>query len=142
MKKTKNAARQDSSGLATVERWAVERLDRDADMVRIEAVPMRPDKITRTLLGSLAKRGPQESMDNLSLWDVRKAKLKGMKLQTLVRKLGLRKEEEEKLSENMVFWVIRDEKAKNEQVYHATPVARKASKDLYHKVTRTGADEK
>jgi hypothetical protein len=137
MKKTKDAV-----GVATVERWAVERLDREADMVRIEAVPMRPDRVTQTLLRSLAKSGPVEGMDDLSLWDARKAKLKGMKLQTLVKKLGLRKEEEEKLGENMVFWVIRDKEAKEEQVYHATPAARKTSKDLYHKVTRTGGDEK
>lgn len=142
MKKTESSAKPIGSGLAAVERWTVERLDRDAGMVRIEAVPMRPDKVTQVLLDALADRGLLESMDDLTLWEARKAKMKPMRLATLVRKLALRKKEEEKLSENMVFWVIRDEKAKKEQVFHATPSARKASKDLYHKVARTEGGEK
>ena len=137
MKKTKN-----TGGEVAVERWAVERLDRDADMARIEAVPMRPDKVTPTLLGSLAKKGLLEDMDELSLWDARKAKLNGMKISTLVSKLGFREKEKERLSENMVFWVIRSgEKGKADQVFHATPAARKTSGDLYHKVTKTEGDE-
>ena len=138
MKETKSAI-----SAVSVERWAVERLDRDADMVRIEVVPMRPDKVTQSLLGQLAGKGLLEGMDDLSLWDARKARIKGMKTSTLVRKLGFRKDEREKLSENMVFWVIRSgEKGKADQVFHATPAARKTSADLYHKVTRTEGDEK
>ncbi len=138
MKETKSAV-----GAVAVERWTVERLDRDAEMVRIEVVPMRPDKVTQSLLGQLAGKGLLEGMDDLSLWDARKAKVKGMKLQALVKKLGFRKDEVEKLSENMVFWVIRSgEKGKADQVFHATPAARKTSSDLYHKVTRTEGDEK
>lgn len=138
MKQTKAAVTE-----VAVERWAVERLDRDADMARIEIVPMRPEKVSRTLLGALAKTGLLESMDDLSLWDGRKARIKGMKTSTLISKLGFRKEEKERLFENMVFWVIRSgEKGKADQVFHATAAARKTSKDLYHKVTRTEGDEK
>ena len=136
MKGTKTAS------AATVMRWTVERLDLDTGMARVESVPMRTEEVTRSLLASLIKTGPIEGMDDLTLWDIRKAKMKSMKLSSLTKKLGFRKKEEEKLSENMVFWVVSPEGAREELVFHATPAARKTASDLYHKVTRTEGDEK
>lgn len=134
---TKNSARPPGpSRWSSVERWTVERLDRDAGMARIESVPMRLDRITEELLEALSEKGVEVGMDQLSLWDVSRAQIRPMPIERLAGELGVRPDEMETLSENMVFWVFRGNAKEPERVIHATRAARQISKDLYREVAR------
>ena len=121
----------------SIERWTIERLDLDVGMARIESVPMRSDRVTPELLEILSKTGLKEEMDQLSLWNVKRARTKRMPISRLIRKLNARDSETKALSENMVFWIVRSENMKtHERVFHATQAARQLSKELYRKVAR------
>ncbi|UCG61635.1 MAG: hypothetical protein JSV52_15210 [Candidatus Zixiibacteriota bacterium] len=146
MTNVKKGDRRSKGGPATIERWTIERIDPDAGMARVESVPMLADRVTKGLLESLHKSGVSEEADTPDLWDSGKIKMKNMTTKSLIRQLMLRKDEEELLSENMVFWIIRPGgKALTDRVYHATQAARFTSRNLYKKVTRTegeGPNEK
>jgi hypothetical protein len=127
--------RTDREHKALIERWTVERLDHDAGMARIEAVPMRSKHVTPALLDHLAQEGLDGGMDDLSLWEVDSIRTLRMPIRRLSNTLGLRSEEEETLSENMVFWVIVPGRGKKPtRVFHATSLSRKVSNDLYNRV--------
>lgn len=126
----------ESSRWSSIERWTVERLDREAGMARIEAVPMRSDSITEELLTALSEEGVKVGMDRLSLWDVGRAQIRPMRISSLMRVLGLRDSEKEALSENMVFWVLRGLEKGSDRVVPATKAARQTAKDFYRLVTR------
>ena len=133
--KTKGPARRK----LVIERWTVDRIDDYAGMARIEAVPMRPDCLTEGLLKGLSKKGLETDLEDLSLWDTKRVKIKRMKIERLETRLGFRdKKEKETLSENMVFWVFNpDGRKKKEPIYHGTRAAREFAKTLYKKVART-----
>ena len=132
-KKTKKT----SAKKPVLERWTVDRIDRDAGMARIEAVPMHPGKLTDKLLKKLSKKGLEMELEDLSLWNPKKVKIHRMEIKLLESKLGFRDEEKETLSENMVFWVVNpDRKRKKDPVYHATRAAREVAKNLYEQVSR------
>ncbi|MEJ2720575.1 MAG: hypothetical protein P8181_05470 [bacterium] len=132
-KRTKGAP----SPRQTLERWTVDRLDEDAGMARIEAVPIRPEKLTDELLDTLSEKGLEIGLDDLTLWDANRARIERVRVNQLETKLNLRSGEKKTLSENMVFWVVRPVGAeKKEHVYHATRAARKIAKDYYQKVYR------
>ena len=138
MKAKKKAKRVTTRLKASIERWTLERLDRDAGMARIESVPMRSDCLTAELLDALSEKGLEKGMDQLSLWDVVNARIRRMPIGRLSKKLGIRPDEREALSENMVFWVLSPAGArKTEQVFHATRAARETTKDLYRKVAQS-----
>jgi hypothetical protein len=121
----------------TVERWTIERLDRDAGMVRIETVPMRSEHLTEELVEGLSEQGLAAGMDRLHLWDVSRARTQRMSVGSFAAKLGLRRHEDDTLSENMVFWILRRKGQREpERVFHATRAAREVTKDLYRQVTR------
>lgn len=136
MKET-NRARQPAARQALVERWTVERLDRDAGMVRIESVPIKSDRLSREVLEMLSDKRLEVGMDRLSLWDIGRARILRMSIESLADKLSLRSNEIETLSENMVFWVLHPPSdAETERVFHATRAARQAAKEIYLKVSR------
>lgn len=117
-----------------IERWTLERFDRDTGMVRIEIVPMRPDALTEKLFKRLQTNGLETGMDKLSLWDIRRIRIQRMSMGRFTGMIGVRNEEKDALSENMVFWVILlDKHKKKMQVYHATRAARENTKELYRK---------
>lgn len=142
MKNAGRSERRPREGPTSVERWTIERIDRDAGMVRVESVPMLSDRITGELLDSLAERGPREGADHLELWDDRRVSVRRISIKMLIKRLGLRVDEEDRLSENMVFWVVRrTDKAGYERVFHATQAARQMAKELYKRVARTGEEQ-
>ena len=125
-----------ASQWSSIERWTVERLDRDAGMARIETVPMRSESITEELLTVLLEEGVKVGMDQLSLWDVGQAQIQPMSIDRLTLVLGLRDDEKEALSENMVFWILRGLQENPDRVIPATKAARQTAKDFYRLVTR------
>lgn len=132
MEKQKSASLRWSS----IERWTIDRLDRDARMARIETVPMRSDRLTYELLEALEKKGVQVGMDHVDLWDIENAETVQMSIEELGGQLGVRSNEMETLSENMVFWNLRGELEERNRVLHATQAARQLAKELYREVTR------
>jgi len=134
MRARKTAKSQES---ASLERWTIERLDRDAGMARIESVPIRPDRLNKELLHRLSERDPDVEMDQLSFWDIPRARIRRMSIDDVAAKIGVLPDEKDALSENMVFYILRRGRVKKpEQAYHATYVARQTTKQLYSKVTR------
>ncbi len=120
----------------SIERWAVERLDREAGLARIEWVPMRPEFISDELATMLIDTGVQVGMDQLSRWDLGRAEIRKMSIRRVVAELGLRRDEGDALSENMVFWVLRGVEKEPHRVVHATRAAREVARDLYREVVR------
>lgn len=135
METTRSSSPPGSLGWSSIERWTVERLDRDAGMARIESVPMRSE-YSGELFGVLLERGVEVGMDRLALWDAGKAQIRPLSIERLVGELGLRPGEEETLSENMVFWVLRSAEGEPDRVVHATQAARQVSKVLYRAAAR------
>jgi len=115
-----------------VERWTVERLDKDAGMSRIEVVPMRAEHTTDELLDTLLDKGAVPGMDRLSLWDAGRIRNVPTPIAALAELLDLRRDELAALSENMVFWVVRFRGAVH--IIHATSAARRIIKTLYREV--------
>ena len=121
-----------------IERWAIERLDRDAGMGRLESAPMKPECLTSKLFTALDEKGLEVGMDTLSLWDITHTKTRRMSINRLAGLLGVRRSEIDTLSENMVFWMLyRGRTRKPERVLHATQAARQATKEIYRKVTQS-----
>lgn len=142
MKAKKKAKRGSTRRKASIERWTLERFDRDTGMVRIESVPMRSDCLTAGLLKTLSAKGIDKGMDQLHLWNGGRARIRRMQIRRLYKKLGLRPKEREALSKNMVFWILKPADAtKSEQVFHATLAAREAAKALYGKVVQKKEDK-
>jgi hypothetical protein len=118
-----------------IERWALERIDQDAGAVRIEVVPMVSDRITSAYVNSLVKEGLKEGMDAIEIWDTDATEIRHMKLKQLFALLGVRSDEKDAVSENMVFWILHKGNAmKPEHVLHATVAARESIKAEYEEV--------
>lgn len=115
-----------------IERWAIEKIDDEAKVVRIERVKMYQKQYKELFKDKLSKRAASES-DDLSLWDISTELTITIPLEKLRRKLSLRKDEA--LSENMVFWVLLEGQDSVKQVYHATQAARGLTQKLYKKVS-------
>jgi len=110
-------------------RCTLERCDSDTEMVRVEMVPLSKTENPETFEKKLVKT----KKEKLRWWDINCAKSKEMSLNKFKAKLGLKPDE--KVFENMVFWLI----LKNNKLLrtvHATPAARELSKDLYSRLTR------
>ena len=108
-RKTKRAAGKK----VVLERWTVDRLDRDSGMARVEAVRMRANRLTDKLLKQLSSKGLEVELEDLSFWNTRSIKFRKMEIAALESRLGFKSEEEKKtLSENMVFWVINPDAVK------------------------------
>lgn len=123
--------------LAGLSRWTIDRLDRDAGMARIEKVPLRRGRNDEKALEAFAAREAEPGLDRLDDWDLEGASMERLPIARLCDELGLRGDEREALSENMVFWVLLSPGLRGEPpaVYHATRPARSLSKTLYSKVT-------
>jgi predicted metalloprotease len=122
--------------LPGLSRWTIDRLDRDAGMARIEKVPMLRIKQNVKHLEKIALKGTEPELDELEYWDVQARTIERLPISRLYKKLGLREDERETLSENMVFWVLDPDIRKKEPVvYHSTRSARSLSKTLYRQVT-------
>jgi hypothetical protein len=119
----------------TIERWTIERFDQDAGMARIEIVPIHPEYQADLLKRLKAKKGLVAGIDNLSCWNVQRARVRRMTIRGLAKKIfGAARQRE--LSENMVFWAfIPKNRKKSSRVLHATRAARKLSKQVYASVT-------
>lgn len=134
---TKNSSRlPEPSRWSSIERWTVERLDRDLEMARIEVVPMRSEYVTTQLAEALIETGVEVGMDHLSRWSVESARIRRMSIKRLVTELGLRTDERVALSENMVFWILSSAPEERRHVIHATRAAREIARDLYREVAR------
>ncbi len=119
----------------SIERWTVERLDHDAGLARVETVPMKTEYVTQAFLDHLVQEGLAGEMEDLSLWEVNSLRMLRLPIRRLLGTLGMRPEEAETLSENMVFWMIVPGRGKTPvSIYHATGLARKVSNDLYDRV--------
>ncbi len=124
-----------TSRWSSIERWAIERVDRDAGMTRIECVPMRSEYVG-SFTDVLLDTGVGAGMDLLSYWDLEHARIRPMPIGEVAAELGLRDHERDTLSENMVFWVVRSAAREPRHVIHATRAARETAKELYSQVTR------
>lgn len=135
MKSSKDSGVSGKRAAWAIERWVVERIDRDAGVARVESVPMLPDHVTTGLVKGLKAGGLVKGMDRLKFWDVPNIRIRRMSLVRLREILGVRSDEKEALSENMVFWLMhRGDVKKSEHVFHATVAARECAKDLYAEV--------
>ena len=64
----------DRASHVSIERWTIERLDRDAGMARIETAPMLGKHVTQKLIDRLLAKGLEAGVDKLSLWDASRVK--------------------------------------------------------------------
>gem|GEM_PF-3829302 len=96
---------------------------------------MVSDRVTSAYVGSLVKEGLKEGMDTLEIWDTDATEIRHMKLKQLFALLGVRSDEKDAVSENMVFWILHKGNAmKPEHVLHATVAARESTKAEYEEV--------
>jgi hypothetical protein len=132
--KTKKSIQSPSS--LSLERWTIERLDRDAGMARIETVPARSGPESEKLKETLIKQNSTLEMDPLSVWDARRLQSKSMLIARLRKILKVSSSKGESLAENMVFYILHRGKAvKPEHVYHVTQAARATAKQLHENVS-------
>lgn len=124
-----------TASVRTIERWTIERIDRDSKWVRVESVPIKREKLNESLLKRLSKKGLEEGMDSFDMWDIGGKSTQGMATEKLDALLQVKDKEKEAVSENMVFWVVRPENENQDvKVFHASLAARKAASDIYKKV--------
>lgn len=120
-----------------IERWTIDRLDRDSGMTRIVCVPIKKEYLNENKIKKLLEIGNEDSGDQLKLWDLRKSQIKKMKISKLEKKLNLRDKETKIVSENMVFWILPSlDPDKPVKVFHKTGAARQLAKNLYERVLR------
>jgi hypothetical protein len=137
MRPKKKAVPRKGAKPPVLERWTIERLDRDAGMARVEKVPMVKSRMTMDMLDTLATSGVTPGMDNIRFWDVKRLRIQRMPAVKLASLFGARDDEKDTLSENMVFWVVRTPgRGAPEQIYHATRAARDSVKHLYRQVVK------
>lgn len=130
--KNRNNSAEIKSKMVSIERWTIDRLDRESNTARIERVPLNPEFKSEFTKLINAKKLPR--FDNLSWWKTDKYKVKILSIRSLTRKLQLK--DDEKLSENMVFWLIGDLSGKTpSRVIHATHMARELTKEIYKKLS-------
>lgn len=121
-----------------IERWTIDRLDRETKIARIEVVPMLSEETPIGLMNIVSETGLEINVDDLSRWDLAHVHFIHISIKKLTEKLGIQQDEAEVLSENMVFWVIfRQNLVEPDSIFHATPAARKIAKNLYHDVLKT-----
>ena len=106
-------------------------------MARLEIVMMKPDCVTADLLETLSRQGVAKGIDQLSLWDTSRVRILRLPFQRLAKRLAIRADEMETLSENMVFWVLRSIADEPDRVIHATQAARQIVRVYYQMLTRT-----
>jgi len=111
-----------------IERWTIDRLDRETNTVRIEKVPLNPEFESVFRKGIEVKKLPKQ--DNLSWWKTDKYKVQILSIKSLANQLQLK--DDDKLNENMVFWMVG--RKKNVKVIHATQMARELTKSIYNKL--------
>ena len=120
-------------GTHEIHRWTIDRLDKQADVVRIEQVRMKAAKAAQMASSDLDEARRNE-VDELSWWDTRHARLALMTPGELRDLLGL--EPDAALAENMVFWLLlQRDLGGTPRVFHATRAARQLAKRLYEAVT-------
>jgi hypothetical protein len=116
-------------------RWTLDRIDADADVVRVEIVPARSEYDTKGFAEELAA----SAEEILGWWDVEKAKTGFGSVNWLRSNLLLDKKQP--LAEGMVFWVVKKGNRVT-KVIHATQAARELSKQMYGRLTREATDGK
>ena len=115
-------------------RYAVERLDYEDSVVRLECVPLAEEIEVKHFVERMAK----EEKERLEWWDTKRAESRVLSIKGCRRYLHL---ESQELVENMVFWVLLKGR-KVERVIHATQAARELSAELYsHLVPRPQGPE-
>jgi hypothetical protein len=117
------------------QRWTLDRIDIDADVVRVEIVPLRKEFDKK----GFAKRLAASVEETLRWWDIEKAKTEFGPVEWLRASLLL--DRKQPLAEGMVFWVIKKGK-KVTKVIHATQAARELSKRMYGRLTGEATDSK
>lgn len=110
------------------ERWALERIDDEAKLVRIEFASLS-EKYKKNNI--LIKDLVNETLERFEWWDTQETRTKYWSIATVKERLVL--DPEEALIEGMVFWVIKEGDG-IVRVIHATETARELSKKMYKQV--------
>jgi hypothetical protein len=114
--------------LHAVERWTIDRLDRDAGVARLEKVQMIKRYIQEFI--SLINNADETTAEKLEWWDSKKAIATFIPIAELMDILKLK--DDETLNENMVFWILKGDFG--QKIIHATNQARNLAGELYRKV--------
>lgn len=118
--------------LQGVWRYTLDRVEREDNQVRLEAVPLAKGVSFKKITGLIAAGQPEQ----LEWWQTGQAVIQGMSLSAFRQRLGLRRLQDGKgdeLAEGMVFW-LRTSQGKLRQVVHATQAARALSKEIYSRL--------
>ncbi len=105
-------------------RYAVERLDREEDVVRLEIVPLSSESSVEYFLEELV----DEEIEQLFWWDTDRSESLVLSVSGCKKELRMGKEQE--FTEGMVFWVVKEDGEKR-RVIHATQAARKLAAKMY-----------
>ena len=116
------------------QRWTLDRIDLDAEVVRVEIAPLRKEFDAN----GFAERLETSAEEILEWWDVEKAKTEFGSLKWIRSRLQLKGDRT--LAEGMVFWVVKRGN-KIMKVIHATQAARNLSKRMYSRLTREATDK-
>ena len=108
-------------------RITIDRYDRDADMIRLEIVPLWMG-VTFKEIERVFKK---ENRENSSWWDYEKCWTEILSRKEIKDNLGLKDKDE--IHESMVFYVHK-EQGEIIQIIHATQLARALSSELYSKL--------
>jgi len=123
-------------------RYAIDRLDQENNLVRLEIVPAAQG-MTLERLKKLSAKNKAESLD---WWDLSKSRMKEKTLSKFEKQLGIDRsanggtDEQFQLAENMVFWIYGTHEV-FEVVISATGPARALTKKLYMQVLKSGGGE-
>jgi len=114
-------------------RYAIERLDREDDVVRLETAPLAEQIGVDLFLGKLVN----EESERLQWWDADGRERPVFSISQCKEVLLL--DQQQQLAEGMVFWVV---KAGGEvsRVIHATQAARKLASRMYTDLIAPGAE--
>jgi len=104
-------------------RYAIERLDPECEVIRLECVPLDKGIDVQRFVDKLAKKKKEQ----LEWWNTKRTMSRVLSINRFREKLRLKGHE---LAENMVFWVLVKGR-KIERVIHGTDAARELSKELY-----------
>lgn len=123
-------------------RYAIDRLDQENNLVRLEIVPAAQGMT----LERLKKLSAQNKAESLDWWDLSKSSMKEKALSKFEKQLGIDRstnggtDEQFQLAENMVFWIYGTNEV-FEVVISATGPARALTKKLYMQVLKSGRGE-
>ncbi len=112
----------------SIERWTIDRLDRDAGVARLEKVPLAKE-FSDEFVSMIAAKA-DITTERLEWWDSSQTTVEYISIAELKDFLTL--ETDVTLNENMVFWILKI--GSELTIIHATNQARSLAGELYRKV--------